>query len=106
MSRLNSILLVGCLLPAVAMASFPIDVEINANGVSVSATSADVSNVATVTLTNNGSNTAQCEATFISGPERPFPRRTQLDAGESTVLTQHFEREITRVRVSVNCKAK
>jgi len=106
MTRLHPLLLLSCLLPAVALASFPIDVELNVEGVSLSATSDDVSNVATVTLTNDGDTTAECEATFVSGPERPFPRRTILDAGESTVLTQPFERAITRVRVTINCKAK
>ena len=102
MSCFRPLLLLSCLFPAVAMASYPIDVEVNADGVTISATSDDVSNIATVTVSNN----AECEATFISGPERPFPRRTILDAGESTVLTQPFERAVTRVRVTLNCKAK
>lgn len=106
MSCLRPLLLLSCLFPAVAMAAFPIDVEVNADGVTISATSDDVSNVATVTVSNNGGNTAECEATFVSGPERPFPRRTILDAGESTVLTQPFERAVTHVRVTLNCKAK
>ena len=101
MSCFRPLLLLSCLFPAVAMASYPIDV-----GVTISATSDDVSNIATVTVSNNGTNAAECEATFISGPERPFPRRTILDAGESTVLTQPFERAVTRVRVTLNCKAK
>ncbi|MEH6566021.1 MAG: 3-phosphoglycerate kinase [Halopseudomonas sp.] len=106
MSRFHPFLLLSCLVPAVALASFPIDVETHAEGVDISATSDDVSNVATVTVTNNGDNNAECEATFVSGPERPFPRRTILEAGESAVLTQAFERAITRVRVTLNCKAK
>lgn len=106
MSRLHPLLLLSCLLPAVAFASFPIDVELNVEGVSISTTSDDVSNVATVTVSNDGDNAAECEATFVNGPERPFPRRTVLEAGERTVLTQAFEREITRVRVALNCKAR
>lgn len=106
MSRFHPLLLLSCLLPAMAMASFPIDVELNVEGVSMSATSDDVSNVATVTLSNDGDIAAECEATFVNGPERPFPRRATLEAGESTVLTQPLERAITRVRVIINCKAK
>ncbi len=106
MSRLHPFLLLSCLVPAVALASFPIEVEINAEGVSISATSDDVSNVATVNVSNDGDNTAECEATFVSGPERPFPRRTILEPGESTVMTQPFERVITKVRVTLNCKPK
>ena len=83
MSRLHPFLLLSCLVPAVVLASFPIEVEINA-----------------------GDNTAECEGTFVSGPERPFPRRTILEPGESTVMTQPFERAITKVRVTLNCKPK
>ncbi|MEH6492773.1 3-phosphoglycerate kinase [Halopseudomonas sp.] len=107
MSRFHPFFLLSCMVPAVALASsFPIDVEIHADGLSISATSDDVSNVATVTVSNDGDTTAECEGTFVSGPERPFPRRTILEPGESTVLTQAFERAITRVRVTLDCKPK
>jgi hypothetical protein len=106
MSRLHPFVLLSCLVPAVALAYFPIEIEINAEGLDISATSDDVSNVATVTVRNDGDTTAECEGTFISGPERPFPRRTILEPGESTVLTQPFERAITLVRVTLNCKPK
>lgn len=96
-----SVLIIG--LPLTAWA-FPVDVEVQAQGVSISSSSSYLSNIATVTLVNEGSNSALCEATFISGPERPPASRARLKAGEKTVMTQAFKRPITRVRVTVDCQ--
>lgn len=92
------------LLPAVAQA-FPIDLEAHLDGVTIETQTTDISNIATVTLRNAGTNAALCEATFVNGPERPAPRRVRLAAGERTVVSQSFQRAITRVRVNVHCSA-
>ncbi|GGE40517.1 hypothetical protein GCM10007421_13170 [Halopseudomonas oceani] len=92
------------LLPAVSQA-FPINLEAHLDGVTIETQTTDISNIATVTLRNAGSNAALCEATFINGPERPAPRRVRLAAGERTVVSQSFLRAITQVRVTVNCSA-
>lgn len=83
--------------------AFPIDVEVESEGVSVVASSAYLSNIATVTLLNEGSENALCSATFVNGPERPLPRRVRLNPGEQTLMSQTFVRHITRVRVNVVC---
>ena len=92
-----------CLLLPAAAQAFPIDLEAHLDGVTIETRTTDISNIATVTLRNAGANTALCEATFVNGPERPAPRRVRLAAGESTVVSQSFQRAITRVRVDVRC---
>lgn len=82
---------------------FPIDVEIQGEDLGVSATSGQISNIATVTLTHNGDQPVVCETRFVNGPERPHRSRVRLQPGEQTVVTQAFMREIIRVRVSVAC---
>jgi len=94
-----------CLLLPAAARAFPIDLEAHLDGVTIETRTTDISNIATVTLRNAGANTALCEATFVNGPERPAPRRVRLAAGESTVVSQSFQRAITRVRVDVRCSA-
>lgn len=96
-------LLIGLLCPLAAWA-FPVDVEIQSKGVSIIASSSYLSNIATVTLANEGAEQALCRATFVNGPERPLERRIRLDPGEHKVVTQAFTRHINRVRVSIICE--
>ena len=86
--------------------SFPVDVELEAQGLDLISTSTgNVGNIATVTLTNQESHEIGCVATFVNGPEKPAPLRVRLAAGEKTVLTQAFQRDIIRVRASIECNA-
>lgn len=102
MKKLIAATILASAYPLVAWA-FPIDVEVESEGVSIVATSAYLSNIATVTLLNEGSENAMCSATFVNGPERPSPSRVRLNPGEQTVMTQAFMRHINRVRVNVVC---
>lgn len=95
--------LFGLSLP-LAAAAFPVDVEVQSEGVSIVASSSYLSNIATVTLVNEGAENALCEARFVNGPERPSPSRVRLNPGEQTIMTQAFQRHINRVRVTVSCQ--
>ncbi|QJD58151.1 3-phosphoglycerate kinase [Pseudomonas sp. gcc21] len=103
MRKSSAGLLTGLLFPLAAWA-FPVDVEIQSKGVSVIASSSYLSNIATVTLANEGAERALCRATFVNGPERPPESRIRLDPGEHTVVTQVFSRHINRVRVAISCE--
>ncbi|WP_150303751.1 3-phosphoglycerate kinase [Pseudomonas saliphila] len=103
MRKLRVGLLIGLLCP-LAVWAFPVDVEIDSKGVSIIASSSYLSNIATVTLANEGAEQAQCRATFVNGPERPPERRIRIDPGEHRVLTQAFTRHINRVRVAISCE--
>lgn len=85
---------------------FPIEIELQGEGLGVRASSGQVSNIATVTLTHTGTGPVLCEASFVNGPERPAAKRARLQPGEETVITQAFNREIIRVRVLVTCSAQ
>jgi hypothetical protein len=84
--------------------AFPVDVEVQSEGVSIVASSSYLSNIATVTLLNEGAENALCQAHFVNGPERPSPSRVRLNPGEQTVMTQAFQRHVNRVRVTVSCQ--
>lgn len=103
MIKLFTASVLASMIPLTASA-FPIDVEVESEGVSIVASSAYLSNIATVTLLNEGSENATCTATFVNGPERPLPSRVRLNPGEQTTMTQSFVRHINRVRVSVACE--
>lgn len=102
MKKLIAATILASVCPLTAWA-FPIDVDVESEGVSIVASSAYLSNIATVTLLNEGTGNALCTATFVNGPERPSPSRVRLNPGEQTVMTQSFVRHITRVRVNVIC---
>ncbi|WP_373187353.1 hypothetical protein [Halopseudomonas sp.] len=83
---------------------FPIDVQLQAEGLDLKSTNTgNIGNVATVTLANQDRREVFCVATFVNGPERPSPLRVRLAPGEKTVLTQAFQRDIIRVRVMIEC---
>lgn len=91
---------------ALSPMSFPVDVELDAQGLDLTTTSTgNVGNLATVTVTNQDPRSALCVATFVNGPEKPSPLRARVAPGEKTVLTQALRRDIIRVRVSVKCSA-
>ncbi|MFT6429858.1 MAG: hypothetical protein ACJAXR_002186 [Halopseudomonas sp.] len=106
---MKQLLIVGLLatsMPLLAQLSFPVYVELEAQGLDLISTSTgNVGNVATVTLTNQESREIGCVATFVNGPEKPAPLRVRLAAGEKTVLTQAFQRDIIQVRASIECNA-
>lgn len=83
--------------------AFPIDIDLQAEGLEITASSSRNSNVAMVTLGNAGSATALCEATFVNGPERPPLRRIRIEPGEQGLVSQAFMREVNRIRVTVEC---
>lgn len=75
--------LFGLSLPFTA-AAFPVDVEVQSDGVSIVASSSYLSNIATVTLVNEGAENALCEARFVNGPERPLAAASSPIACPST----------------------
>lgn len=82
---------------------FPVNVQLQAEGLDLTTSTGNVGNVATVTLTNQDSREVFCVAAFQNGPEQPNPVRARLAPGEKTVLTQAFQREIIQVRVTIEC---
>ncbi|SDS17887.1 hypothetical protein SAMN05216421_1046 [Halopseudomonas xinjiangensis] len=102
MKRKFHAILAALFLPATAFA-FTIDLNVENEGVDVKGTTGYISNVATITLINEGDQAARCEVYFENGPERPPRKRLTVEAGEKLTVTQAFEREINRVRSRVAC---
>ncbi|MDD0977667.1 3-phosphoglycerate kinase [Pseudomonas fontis] len=92
------------LLPLTAVA-YPIDVEKSTDGVKLDYTAYDTDrDIGSITLNNYGEVAAQCKVTFRNGPEAPRVRRVQVPAKKSVDVTAKFNREIIKLRVSLDCK--
>lgn len=94
------------LLPLTAMA-YPIDVEKTLSGVKVDYTAYDTDrDIGSISLNNYGEVAAQCKVTLRNGPEAPRVRRVQVPAKQSVDVTARFNREIIKLRITVECKAQ
>ncbi|HWD31393.1 hypothetical protein D3C76_1192420 [compost metagenome] len=92
------------LLPLTALA-YPIDVEKNLDGVKLDYTTYDTDrDIGSITLNNYGEVAAQCKVLFRNGPEAPRVRRVQVPARQSKDVTAKFNREIIKLRISLDCK--
>lgn len=92
-------------MPAMAMA-YPIDVEKQLSGVKLDyATYATAYDIGAITLNNYGSQPAACRVMFRNGPEAPRVRRVTVPAGKSVDVTAKFNRQIIKLRISLDCKA-
>ena len=96
--------LAATLLPLVAFA-YPSELEKQLNGAEVAAEIQDIdSNIAGLILYNYGQMGAKCKARFRNGPEAPRVRSAELKAGERTLLTVKFARNIIKMRVDLTCE--
>lgn len=94
------------LLPLTAQA-YPIDVEKTLDGVKLDYTTYDTDrDIGSITLNNYGEVPAQCKVMFRNGPEAPRVRRVQVPAKQSKDVTAKFNREIIKLRISLDCKAQ
>ncbi|MBH3429571.1 3-phosphoglycerate kinase [Pseudomonas alkylphenolica] len=94
------------LIPLTALA-YPIDVEKNIEGVKVDYTTYDTDrDIGSITLNNYGEVAAQCKVTFRNGPESPRVRRVSIPAKQSVDSTAKFNREIIKLRITLECKPK
>ncbi|WP_422419862.1 3-phosphoglycerate kinase [Pseudomonas sp. GZD-222] len=92
------------LLPLTALA-YPIDVEKTLDGVKLDYTTYDTDrDIGSITLNNYGEVAAQCKVLFRNGPEAPRVRRVQVPARQSKDVTAKFNREIIKLRISLDCK--
>jgi len=95
------------LLPLTALA-YPIEVNKTlGDGIKVDAQAFDTAHdLGAVTLTNYGDTAAQCKVSLRNGPEAPRVRRVDVAAKKTVDLSVRFNREILKLRVDVDCKAK
>ncbi|WP_068825666.1 3-phosphoglycerate kinase [Pseudomonas sp. BMS12] len=92
------------LLPLTAFA-YPSELEKQLNGAEVAAEIQDIdTNIGGLILYNYGQMDAKCKARFRNGPEAPRTRSAELKAGERTLLTIRFARNIIKLRVDLTCE--
>ncbi|MNH42388.1 hypothetical protein D3C79_1040760 [compost metagenome] len=79
--------------------------EKNLDGVKLDYTTYDTDrDIGSITLNNYGEVAAQCKVLFRNGPEAPRVRRVQVPARQSKDVTAKFNREIIKLRISLDCK--
>ncbi|KJK20178.1 3-phosphoglycerate kinase [Pseudomonas sp. NPDC087612] len=94
------------LLPLTALA-YPIDVKKDIDGVKVDYTTYDTDrDIGSISVNNYGDVDAQCKVTFRNGPEAPRVRRVNVPAKKSVDATAKFNREIIKLRITLDCKPK
>ncbi len=92
------------LLPLTAFA-YPSELDKQLNGAEVSAEVQEIdANIGGLVLYNYGQMDATCKARFSNGPEAPRTRKAELKAGERTLLTMKFARNIIKLRVNLTCE--
>lgn len=99
----KSLAAVSLALLATTAAAFPTDLEINAEGLSVTAHTESDGRLAFVHINNREAFAVRCEAAFRNGPEVGRVRRATLEAAESRSLSWMPRRQVIRVRVVLSC---
>ena len=96
------------LLPLTVLAAYPIEVTKElGEGIKLDTTAYDTANdMSTITLENYGDTAASCRVTFRNGPETPRVRRVDVPAKKSLDVTAHFNKQIIKMRILVDCKAQ
>ncbi len=88
---------------ATTAAAFPTDLEIEAEGLAISASTESDGRLAFIHIDNREAFAVRCEAAFRNGPEVGRVRRATLEAAESRTLSWMPRRQVIRVRVVLSC---
>jgi len=83
---------------------FPIEVDLQADGLNIETSTSNAGNVVAVTLNNRGDEAAQCTVTFNNGPEVAGPVRVKVGPGAQVDATETLQREAVVVRADVECE--
>ena len=84
--------------------AFPIEVDLQAEGLDIETDTSNVGNVVAVILTNQGEQRTQCTVTFHNGPEVAGPVRVNIAPGAQVEATESLQRAVIRVRADVECE--
>ncbi len=94
----------GAFIDPVGTETFPMEVEVQAQGMNIDAETHNLGNVVSVTLTNRGEQPVECTATFNNGPEIAGPVRVRIAPGEQVEATETLRQSAIIVRVDVACE--
>lgn len=87
-----------------ASGTFPIEVDLQAEGLDIEAETSNVGKVVAVSLTNQGDERVNCTVTFHNGPEIAGPVRVELAPGAQVEATETLRRDVILVRTDVECE--
>lgn len=97
-------LLLAALVPLTAL-GYPIELEKRLNGAELSTSTQDIDrHLGGLQLHNHDDRTVHCKARFSNGPEAPRMRQVRLQAGESSLMTARFSRDIIKLRIRLECQ--
>jgi len=92
----------GLLLSAVA-AAFPVEFDVNTEGLEVDIVRVDVDEAVVLRVRNYEDGGIRCDLTFKNGPEIARQRKISVDAGQDRVVRWVPSRQVVRIRVSGSC---
>lgn len=92
------------LLLSQAAAAFPIDLEVDAEGLDLEAVVHTDGLLAVVQVTNHEQAAIRCTARFFAGPDRGRTRRAIIEPGHSASLSWAPRRTVVRLRVELSCQ--
>ena len=92
----------GLLLSAVA-AAFPVEFDVNTEGLEVDIVRVDVDEAVVLRVRNYEDGEIRCDLTFRNGPEIARQRKISVDAGQQHVVRWNPSRHVVRIRVSGSC---
>lgn len=95
------------LLPLTALA-YPIEMKKSiGDGIKIDVQTYDTAyDIGAASLTNYGTTTAKCKVTFVNGPEAPRVRRVDVAPNKTVDVNARFNREILKLRITVDCEAQ
>jgi len=102
MRKIQPVLFITALIPAIAMA-FPIDIEMNSKGLDIDYRTSQIEMMVALQLTNHDLQAAECAVRFQNGPELARTRRVTIGAQKSTTVQYTARRTVVRMRVTITC---
>jgi hypothetical protein len=94
--------LVLALLAGVAWA-FPVDLEVDADGLSIGTVVHSDGALAIVSVTNQEEFPLRCDAEFLSGPEFGRTRHAIIEPGRVASMSWTPQREVVRLTIKLSC---
>jgi hypothetical protein len=91
------------LLAGVAWA-FPVDLEVDAEGLNIGTVVHSDDKLAIVSVTNQEEFPLRCEAEFHSGPEHGRTRFAIIEPGRVASMSWAPRREVVRLRIALSCQ--
>lgn len=101
--RARTAAIVSGLLLSAAAAAFPVEFDVDTEGLEVDIVRVDVGEAVVLRVRNYEDGEIRCDLTFRNGPEVARQRKISVDAGEDRVVRWNPSRHVVRIRVSGRC---